>query len=127
MKNTAPGGAVGWGHATLLVASFVITVVAAGHGVAPIGLILVFGWNIQWLIPVLLAWLGMGTVVFGRVRTDTVGRRLERLGGLVCLGSWAWFVARSEAPAFTLLSSIPFLATSILWVVRTWDVSGGRD
>jgi hypothetical protein len=44
---------VSWGHAIALIVGYSLVPIAANHGIGPIGIFLVLGWNDEWLLPVL--------------------------------------------------------------------------
>jgi hypothetical protein len=107
-----------WVFAAALVATFGICLIAAGHGVAPIAFIMVFGWE-AWLAPVAAGWLGIAVLLLGLMRARRSGHGVLYMGAALMLVSWTLFVTRSEFIAATLVYSAPFLGTLGFWLVHT--------
>jgi hypothetical protein len=112
---TIPGGRSGRSRRLALtlglIATFALVVIVAGHGAAPLGYLLVWGWD-AWTAPDLLAWVAIVLLARGGLSAPgrPVGRGLLRLGGLASVASWVLFVRRSELLPLTLASSLPYLA-----------------
>ena len=106
----------------ILLSTFAATILFGGHGFGPLGLLLALGWD-EWTIPVILGWSGIGVVIAGKLTTGVLGARLLRLGTLTCTVAWTTFVWRSEILPFTLLTSLPFLASAVVAWQRTWSTT----
>jgi len=101
-----------------VVLTFGVVLIGAGHGVAPIGLILFLGEAEEWVLPMTVGWSAIGLLALPAL--------VPRLGlhvacvqlGLVTLAvAWMLFLSVSEARAFSLAFSLPFLGASI---ARVW-------
>ena len=104
-----------WWHTAWLVATFAGVVLFAGHGLAPIGLLLVAGWSDTWILAVITGWLSIIVLVFGRALF--VDRRGYLFAGAVLsAGSWALFMLESQNPFASLAFSVPYIAALILWI-----------
>ena len=102
-----------------LIAAFAVALVAAGHGLGPIGLLLVLGWG-YWTAPVVVGWAAILLLVVGRAGSSSTGSILHRLGGILSLASWALFLSMAEVPSVTMVTSIPYLALLAVWAARVW-------
>ena len=103
-----------WRHVIGLIATFSICMIAAGHGVGPIGLLLVLGWP-AWAAPGVAGWLGIVALVIGRARGGDSGVRLLCAGVVLVALSWGTFrnaidVARRDSRILLLY----FAATALL-------------
>src|SRR5436190_21798905 len=78
------------------VTTFLASVVAAGHGVAPVLLLLVMGWE-YWLPHALLGWTGIIVCVVGAYKGGWLGIQLLRTGSVVLVAAWCLIQSRSEA------------------------------
>ncbi len=107
-----------WTHTGVLVLAFSMCVIAAGHGAGPIGLLLALGWNDEWLFQVIAGWVGVATLVFGRALSEH-RTWIMHAGAVLSVISWVLFVWKSELKTFSLVSSLPYLATMALWIRRT--------
>jgi hypothetical protein len=106
-----------------LIATFALVVIVAGHGVAPLGYLMVWGWG-AWTAPDLLAWVAMALLANGGLVAPgrPVGHGLLWLGGLASIASWILFIRRSELLPLTLASSLPYLACLAAWA---WQIRPG--
>lgn len=96
----------------ILVVTFLASIVAAGHGVAPIGLLLVLGFG-HWLPPITLAYAAIAVVVAGGWLGGRYSAGLLRLGSVLLMVSWGFFQTRSDAFLPSLPLSLPFLGASV--------------
>jgi hypothetical protein len=116
--NSQPPVSTGWIVAVIV--TFMLSIVAAGHGVAPVGLLLLVGWQ-AWLPQVLLGWLAV--IVLGSstlVRTTSrVG--LAKFGSVLVFLAWAFFQTQSEAFVLTLLYSFPLFGCLGGLALRLWS------
>ncbi len=89
-------------------------ILGAGHGVAPIGLLLVLGDADEWVPPMLAGRLALGllTVVI-LLPWRWVYATFEAAGVALLFVSWALFIQYTEVLPVTLAFSVPFLAASI--------------
>ncbi|HET6762281.1 MAG TPA: hypothetical protein VFH27_01385 [Longimicrobiaceae bacterium] len=93
-----------------LVGSYSIVTVAAGHGIAPAGLLLVLvrGADSWWFPAAIAGWVG---VVLAVVSCRKRGRTRElTLAGAVLSVSAVLLAFQSEVVGFTFLTAVPFVA-----------------
>jgi hypothetical protein len=117
-----------WPHTLVLIVTFVVVIIAAGHSVAPVGLLLALGWNRDWLAPVVVGWMAIIVIILGRAWRNGHDLQALRAGGILSGCSWILFVFGSEARLLTVVLSLPFLASLATWLHRTWErgtASGG--
>lgn len=109
--------------AVILVATFAIVLVAAGHGVAPIGMLLVIGNFSEWGFPMTLGWVGV-LLTFSALFSSQSPYHVRLAGcGLVGLAaSWLLLLIASEGRIFTFVTSIPFLAVSTIRGFQLWGI-----
>ena len=112
--------------AIALVAAFAVVIVAAGHGVGPVGLLLVLGSFSAWGLHMVIGWVGvlltLAALFCSRVRLH-VGLAV---GGLVFLAvAWVLFLTASEDPGLTLMTATPFLVLSAVRGFQLWKLSTG--
>lgn len=107
--------------AVILVASFAIVIVGAGHGAGPIGLLLVLGSFSAWGFHMTLGWGGVLLTLAALFCSQTRSHVRFAAWGLACIAaSWALFFGASEISGFTLVTSIPFLVFSLIRVIQLW-------
>lgn len=111
MTSTTSAPAPSWGLVIATIITYVCSLVVAGHGVGPVGLLLVLGWE-AWAMPVILGWLGMMLLVGGKVFGNS--KILSQIGAVSILVSWALILSESE-PLINLISSIPFFICLLFW------------
>jgi hypothetical protein len=96
-------------HAAVLVA-FGVVLIGAGHGVAPIGLLLFLGHAEVWYPPMALGWLGIAILGIAALAPwRFVHASLSVLGLLALAASWILFISQSEVIPITLALSLPFI------------------
>lgn len=103
-----------------LIATFAIALVPGGHGVAPVGLFLIHGWE-RFLAATLLGWLAvlvLGASAFLWRHAPALGF----LGGLVALLAWALFQGASDEPLLGALASLPFLVCLFVHSMHLWRI-----
>ena len=90
-----------------------MVIIFAGHGVVPIGLILIFGESF-WYTPMFLAWGGLATLVASWFITHRSWHTVVSVAGygLVVFGL-VRFISNSDAIVFSLITSIPFASTVV--------------
>lgn len=93
---------------TALVAAFLLALVPAGHGVAPVALFLVHGWERFW-IGTCLAWLALAFLGSSLVVKPTLAPLLALLGTLLAVLAWALFEAAADDLLLAVVASLPFL------------------
>ncbi|MCC6967384.1 MAG: hypothetical protein IT391_14025 [Nitrospira sp.] len=82
--------------------------VAAGHGMGQVGLLLVMGWPQVWGVGQLPGWIGI-VLLFRALFVEDVAYRSLRGWGATLLGGSLWLFAwLSEIPVLTLTTAIPF-------------------
>ena len=111
-----------------LVAAFAISLVAAGHGVAPIGLILFLGWgrDSPWLAANLLSSSGLVLLLASSLTRRVAIKSLARLGGGLLGSAWLLFLWQAEARVVNLVTSLPFLALLAVWFTRAAGYTNAR-
>lgn len=101
------------------VVSFLLIVIGAGHGIAPVGLILVFGWE-YWFLPNALTALGsillFGAAMAGAPQTHTFLSAVRIIGLTAAWFSCA-FMVDSSTLFLPLLTAIPFAIVSVQLVL----------
>lgn len=85
-----------------------LVMVAAGHGVGQVGLLLVMGWLQVWGLAQLPGWIGIALLLRALFVQDTAYRPLRGWGTSLLGGSLWLFALLSEAPVLTLTTAIPF-------------------
>lgn len=108
------------GFALLL--SFAVIIIAAGHGAAPVGLLLVLGSPDAWLLPQFFGWCGVALEVFAVFRIKKNNWKLLGAASLATLlVSIVAFVLQSETLRYILelgLFMIPFVLMTILRIAQ---------
>jgi hypothetical protein len=94
-----------------VVLAFGCVLIGAGHGVAPIGLLMFLGSPQAWGLPMAVGWAGIGLLV-ASVLVPLRGHYLPlALGGLGTLvATWWLFITPTRDWWFSLIFSVPFLA-----------------
>ena len=93
----------------LIVVTFVTSLIAAGHGIAPVGLVLVFGESI-WLPLVIPAWSAI-VILTGGLFVRGRPYRLSLLAGtIIAVLAWVVALVMSDSIFSTTLFSLHFLA-----------------
>lgn len=113
-------------NAVLMLVGFAITLIGAGCGVGPLGLLLVAGSLDAWGLEMVTGWVGYGATIlsmFGRpskMRRGWAGIGLASLAASFCL-----FLRHAHGIDFTLITGSVFLAA---WTVRllqfVWSFRG---
>lgn len=102
-------------ESVFLVLSFGIVMIAAGHGIGPIGYLLIAGRAPEWYFGIVSSWVGIGFIVVGLFRNSPNSYIGQHFIGLIAiLISWVYFLLFSEDKLFTLATSIPFLVFSVI-------------
>ena len=113
MTSTKSIFAPSWGFVIGIVGTYLCSGIAAGHGVGPVGLLLVFGWE-YWSLPVLLGWIGIALLIDGKLFNSL---RLCRQFGVASISvSWVIFLWKSDMLLSTIIFLIPFLICLFYWV-----------
>ncbi len=100
-----------------LAITYFAVVIAAGHGIAPIALVLVAGRAPKWVLPMAVGWLGLAGLVCS-VALPARHQRTTAIAAVALLsGSWLAFFALSQDKLGTTATSVPFLA-AIAWTYR---------
>src|SRR5690349_16179640 len=94
-----------------VVCTFMCIVIARGHGVAPVGMIL-FQPSGDFEAATLLSWCALALVSASAPVRGSIGGLLALLGNALLCGSYAWLISFTDANALvaSLLSSIPCFA-----------------
>jgi hypothetical protein len=95
-----------------LTVCYAIVIVGAGHGMGPVGAIMILGMH-SWILPGLLSWVGVALLVCA------VGlNRLRCIVSCIALVSlaigWSVFVLSTESLSFTLITSVPLFCAITL-------------
>lgn len=98
--------------ALLVIGTFLTSLVAAGHGVLPVGVLLVFFWG-YWSIINVLAWLGMLFLILGCVLPGRAAWRMMLFGAILLTGAWLSFLSLSEPMFSSIVFSLHFLVSVI--------------
>lgn len=86
-----------------------LVLVAAGHGMGQVGLLMVMGWPQVWGPAQLPGWIGVVLLLRTLfVQNDTVCRSLRGWGATLLGGSLWLFAWLSEVPVLTLTTALPF-------------------
>lgn len=99
----------------IVIGTFTTSLVVAGHGVAPIGLIMIIGWE-YWLTVSVMAWAAIAILVVGCL---TSGRRawgFMLAGAILVSLAWLAFLLQSDAILTTIIFSAHFLAGTLIFV-----------
>lgn len=100
---------VGLALAVCLVLGFSVVVIAAGHGGAPIGMLMVLGSLNAWGSPMALGWIAI--VLFAvsfLVRSRAAHLATGATGAGLLTASWLYFASETKALDLMLVTSIPF-------------------
>ena len=106
--------------ALIVVLAYGLTIVAAGHGIVPVGLLLVWGPAQGGLLMAgaVLGWLGFAAFAAGfLLRADRRGRYAVLAGLALMAASLFPFMAFSDAPPVTLITGFPFVLAAV-WLLR---------
>ncbi len=82
--------------------------VAAGHGMGQVGLLVVMGWPQVWGLAQLPGWIGIVLLLRVLFVQGTAYRSLRGLGATLLGGSIWLFAWLSDVPVLTLTTAIPF-------------------
>ncbi len=110
-----------------LLGAYLVAIIIAGHGAAPVGLLLLKGSGTAWGIGLLLGWLSVGGVVAATVVCGGNPGRFASLQLAACVNlyvSWiylAWIAAdgRLGLVAAQFIGSAPF---QIVFVSTAWKL-----
>jgi hypothetical protein len=98
----------------ILLVVFCLTPLGAGHGVAPVGLLLVLARG-PLVVPAALGWLGIAAVGASPWVASWLGRRLAWAGVSLLTVAMVLFQMEADDALLGLLCSVPFAACSILY------------
>lgn len=99
--------------ALLVIGTFVTSFVAAGHGVGPIGLLLVIGWG-YWTPVLVLAWTSIVALFAGCLFYGRNARGFIFVGATLASVAWIAFLFMSDSALSTVVFSSHFLVAIIL-------------
>lgn len=98
----------------LMMVGFAVTLVGAGHGIGPIGLLMVF-WP---MLETVLSWLGILCCILSLFGIAPRRRLILRASGLGLLSlAFGLWVRVSEAPELTLITGVLFYVTGAILLV----------
>lgn len=95
-------------RAFLLVITYSVGLIAAGHGINPIGLLLIFGEPRVWGIAQLLGWIGIATLVFFTFcfRLNKHWRAMAQLlAAMLMYSSWLAFATEAAREGLFLIDT----------------------
>lgn len=98
--------------AVLGILAFLKIILAAGHGIGPIGLLLFFGTMEAWGLPKILGWLGVAVICISLYCSGRFNVWGNLGGNVLLLGSWAAFLGTADSSHRydSVIDSIPFLS-----------------
>ncbi len=105
--------------ALVTVALFCSTLLMAGHGIGPVALLLVLGWE-SWFWPVLVGWFGIANLMASGYRIGgppTLRPLLGLIGAASLLVSFLLFIRLSEIWGNSVWG-LPFLVALVVNIVR---------
>jgi hypothetical protein len=104
--------------AAALIASFPPILIVGGHGVAPIGYLLLWA---QMSFLSAIGWCGMFVAAVSAFQSPSIRQGvIATIGVLILTLAWAGFLVASESHIFTLITSIPFLGFASIRLVQVW-------
>jgi hypothetical protein len=99
-------------------------VIFAGHGAAPVALLMLFGSLSAWLSSQLLGWLGtLISLAAPCTRSEPAYLSMRFWGALLLVLSVCAFVSRSEVIVFSALTALPLLG---MWLYFLWRYVASR-
>ena len=108
--------------ALALVLTYGFIFIGAGHGVAPLGLILVWGLK-GWFAPAVLAYCGISLCFAGAALSQHYLHALTRIFGASLLCSSAiWFFSQSELIPISVATGIPFFICLLSWFAEIFSI-----
>ena len=112
-----------------IVIAFGIVIIFAGHGSAPVALLMVLGAPRAWLSSQLPGWLGLLVslaAVFAR--TESAYRSIRFWGALLLIASVSVFIAHGEVMFISVITATPLLGVAVycLWrYLASWRTGAG--
>ena len=114
--------------ALALIVSYMLCIIVAGHGIAPLGLLLFLGGLDSWFIAgKIIGWIGIACLLLAtyRLKPKSMGQlTLQLVSAVLLYASWLDIARRTdnESGSFltTLVFSIPFQV--VILVVVVWLV-----
>lgn len=102
-----------------LLAGFSAVLVAAGHGVGPVGMLMVMGDAAPWYFGMALGWPGWALILGSLAFSDGMtSRKWQAYGLALVVMSWCVFVSQTEDLSLTLITSVPFLVATVVRVTQ---------
>lgn len=102
----------------LMLLSFGIPLIGAGHGIGPIRLLLVLGSMDAWGLEITLSWLGIAASLVSLFGGDlAVQLGLRTLGLALLVSAFVLFLQMSEARDMTLLTGGPFILCALIQLI----------
>ena len=98
-----------------------IALVPAGHGVAPVAMFLVYGWE-RYAVGTALAWLAIALVGASPWIRHALAPALSLSGAIAALAAWILLEARADDPLLGVLASLPFLIGLAVHAVHLWRI-----
>jgi hypothetical protein len=105
------------GHAMFLLVLYCVVLLARGHGVGPVVLMMVipeFPLHIK-----IAGWTGLALLVVALLPANLIAYRLTTMAGIVlCFISIILACAESDPALFPLIFAIPFAGYASLWMAK---------
>lgn len=105
--------------------AYLVVVIFAGHGEAPIALVLVAGRDPEYLLPVATGWLGLSALFLSVVLHNRYWRVAGMTAAILLYVSWSLFLWISERRQATTATSLPLFATTV-WYTWSLMMPGGK-
>jgi hypothetical protein len=105
-----------------LVALFLLALVPAGHGVAPLALFLVYGWE-RYSVGTALACLALGFLGSGLVVRAALAPTLSLIGSLIALLAWVLIETSADDFHAAVVGSSPFLLALLIHSIHLWCIT----
>jgi hypothetical protein len=126
VREVVNAARVSWKWSALLVGVFSLTLLNGGHGVAPLGMLLVLGWE-RFLVPTLLVWLGILALLASPWVPSAYRRTLASCGAISLLVALLLAQARSDHLDLAALLSLPFLAVFAVFTLHLARIREPQD
>jgi hypothetical protein len=112
--------------AILVFLSFAITLYVHSRHMTPLGLKMLLGLGNPWRWHIIVGWMGVAFVLGATVSSiPQIVHRWTIVGAGLLFVSWVVLMTRSDAPLFSLVTSVPFLV--FLVVLGLHAVGSSKD
>ena len=104
--------------------SWGVVLIVGKHGMGPIAYLLVRGHAEEWLAGQVLGWVGIATCLLALfARTDRSYATWRAWGCVILFFSALAFAGVGEGTLLALLTAVPFIAITILYLWRSFHLS----